>query len=87
MHTQQAHGDPDHRVDRALRSSVDDRIQRTKIVRHGADIDDAAALVTKDLHRLSRRQQQAQHVNVEMPVKVLFRYLFETCQIIDARNV
>ena len=49
-----------HRVDRAFRGGVDDRIRRSKITHHGADIDDAAALVAKELRRLLCRQQQAQ---------------------------
>ena len=51
---------------------------------HGADIDDTSALVAKKLRRLLCRQQQAQHVDVEMPVKVLFRDLLERQKIIDA---
>ena len=73
-----------HRVDRAFRRGVDDRIGRIEIARYGADIDHAAALVAKELRRLLCRQQQAQYVDVEMPVKVLFRDLLERQKVIDA---
>src|ERR1700731_5095751 len=71
-----------HRIDRAFRGGVDDRIWRIEIARYGPDIDDAATLVPKELRRLLCRQQQAQYVDVEMPVEVLFRDLLERQKII-----
>jgi hypothetical protein len=82
--TQLLRHDAGHRVDRAFRGGVDDRIRWIEIARHGADIDDAATLVAKELRRLLCRQQQALHVDVEMPVKVRFRDLLERQKIIDA---
>ena len=41
-----------HRVDRAFRRGVDDRIRRIEIGYFGADVDDAATLVAKELRRL-----------------------------------
>src|SRR3977135_252848 len=50
-----------HRVDRAFRGGVDDRIRRIEIARYGADIDDAATLDAKKLCSLPCCQPQAQH--------------------------
>ena len=73
-----------HRVDRTLRGGVDDRVRKINVVRHGADVDDAATLLAEELRRLLCRKQQAQHIDVEEPVKVLFRDLLERQEIVDA---
>ena len=46
--------------------------QASTVADDGADVDDAPAAGAKVLHRFLRRQHQAQHVEVELLVEVLF---------------
>ena len=70
-------------VDRALGGGVDRRARRREARDARADIDDAAAL-SKVLGGFLADQQQAQHIDVECLVKMLFGDLFERLHLVDA---
>src|SRR5580698_9627020 len=73
-------------VDRALGGGVDRRSRRREARDARADIDDAAAL-SKVLGGFLADQQQAQHIDVECLVKMLFGDLFERLHLVDSSIV
>src|SRR6266851_8124882 len=58
-------------VDRCLGSAVNRPNRHRHRTHDRADVDDRAAIRPDVLHRLLRRQQQAQHIQVELRVEVL----------------
>ena len=63
--------DVGYRLHGALGGRINCRSRRVHVGYGGADIDDAAAIGIEKLRSFLRRQNEPQHVGVEMPVKML----------------
>jgi hypothetical protein len=58
------------RVDRGLRARVNRTVRRCDATGNGANVDDAAPL-SEVVHSGLRHKEEAQHIDIEVPVKVL----------------
>ncbi len=75
---------PGHRVHGGLGGAVDRGIRDPIGTGQRADVDDAAAVGADVLDGFLRRQDQAEHVEIELAPEVLHRHLFERGKLVDA---
>ena len=73
-------------VDRGLRAGVNRAVRRCDATGNGANVNDAAPL-SEVLHSSLRRKEEAQHIDVEVPVKVLLGDGLEGDVLVHARVV
>jgi hypothetical protein len=73
-------------VDRGLRAGVNRAVRRCDATGNGADVNDAAPF-SEVLHSGLRRKEEAQHIDVEVPVKVLLGDGLEGDVLVHARVV
>ena len=74
-------------IDRGLCGAVDGRARDAERGDDGTKVDDAAAGRIKMLHRFLRREQRAQHIQVEVFVEMLFGNGFQRREIVNSRIV
>jgi hypothetical protein len=73
-----------HRVHGRLRRAVDRRAGQRLHADDGADVDDTAAVAVEMFQRLLRREDQAEHVQIELLPEMVLGDLFQRRELLNA---